>query len=259
MKRFFLSFTLILIICSCTNVKTPEIIDETFAPQEDSLFIQCSELKGVGEFIIGKTTFSQVMRSKLYKDAIGLQMHNNWYNGHWGVAKKSGKIEKSSWIEKNAKAIKQFPNPGTSFKMGDLEFSHFDLAFLNDTLVAIYYITDSYKIHEHYIEKYGNGRGTYYYYRADNEPCKDRDKLVVTENKKEERIWENENVKLEYHLSYHFEMGPNISSARTYYNDSWYLLSSKKRYPVFLEEYNKYSSKYDALQEKNNTDIMNQL
>ena len=54
-------------------------------------------------------------------------------------------------------------------------------------------------------------------------------------------------------------MGPNISSIRTFRNDSWYLLASKKRYPAFIDEYNLYSSKYDAMQEEKNNDIMNQL
>ena len=259
MKRILQFIALSLIIYSCANGNRPVIINETYTPQDDSLFLQCSDLKGVGDFIIGKTTFSQVMHSKYYKNALGLEMHNNFYNGHWGVANKGGKYEKSSWIEKNAKVIKQFPNPGVGFKMGDLEFDNFDLAFLNDTLVAIYFKTDSYKIYNHYLEKYGNGRGTLYSYHIDNEPCKDRSKLVVSEDKKEERTWENTDVKLEYHLSYHFEMGPNVSSVRTYYNESWYLLSSKTHYPVFIEKYEEYCTKYDTMQSESNSDILNQL
>lgn len=259
MKRIIKYFALSLIICSCTNAKQPVIINETYDPQDDSLFLQCSDLKGVGDFIIGRTTFSQVMRSKYYQNAFSLQMHNNFYNGYWGVANKGGKMDKASWLEKKAKSIKQFPNPGISFKMGDLEFDHFDLAFLNDTLVAIYFKTDSEKIHDHYIEKYGNGRGTYYSYHLDNEPCEDRSQLVVTEDKEEERTWENTDVRLEYHLSYHFEMGPDVSSVDSYYNNSWYLLTSKTRYPVFVDEYEKSITKYDEMQAQSNTDILNKL
>lgn len=248
-----------LIVSSCALNNAPVVIDENYSPSTDSLYAQCADLKGVGDFIIGKTTFSQVLRSPYYKHVSKLMMHNNLYNGYWGCANKHEKYEKSSWLEENAKHIKQFPHPELEFKMGELKFDDFDLAFLNDTLVAIYYVSESETIHEHYIDKYGTGVGSYYSYHLDNEPCKDRSKLKVTDTKKEERVWENESVKLQYHLSYHFEMGPDISSSRTFYDDSWYLLTSKKRYPVFLEELEKMGKQYDDLQKEENENVLNQL
>ena len=252
MKRIIFLISTI-IVCSCEN--SPVVIDEKFAPSIDSLYAQCADLKGVGEFIIGKTTFSEAQSSSYYDDFSGQIMSNNLFRGHWG----NTNFEKSSWLEKNAKHIKQLPSPLLGIRIGELKFDDFCLAFLNDTLVAIYYESDSDVIHKHYIDKYGTGVGSFYTYHLDNEPCKDRSKLKVIDKKEEDRVWENETVKLQYHLCDHHEMGPNFSISRTSYKESWYLLTSKKFYPVFLEELEKIGKQYDDLKNKENENALNQL
>ena len=260
MKRVFFYCLLLTALLSCTNAgNQPKIVDETFAPTQEELYQQCAELKGIGDFVIGETTFQQATRSKIYDSFYAFRLNNNFYNGYWGVANEGGKYEVSTWIEKQGALIKHLPCPSLSIKIGELELTAFDLAFYNNKLAAIYFKTDSEDLHKHYIDKYGNGRGSYYSYHLDNEPCEDRDKLESTSTKKEERVWENENVKLEYHMNYHFEMGPNIETLRTFQDDSWYLLSSKSLYPQFLEELKKQKDAYRNKQEEKEKESLNQF
>lgn len=258
MKKNFLYWALLTVIVSCgPQGNKPEIIENTFAPEQSVLYSECAELKGISDFIIGETTFKQAIRSKIYSDSYDLLLHNNFYNGYWGIAKNGGKYEKATWIEKNASSLKQLPCPSTSIKIGQLEFDSFDLAFYNDKLAAIFFKSDDEELHDHYVEKYGDGRGSYYYYHLDNEPCEDRDKLESLTTTKEERIWENEDIKLEYFLDSHFEMSPNIETR--YKNDSWYLLSSKSLYPLFLEELNRLKTEYDKQEKNQEQETLNQF
>lgn len=258
MKKAFLLFVLAIAFFSCApQGNQPTIVDESFTPEQDELYSQCTELKGVGDFIIGETTFKQALHSQLFADYSSLLLHNNFYNGHWGVAKSGGKYEKGTWIEKKTPSIKQLPCPSTHITIGQLDFDDFDLAFYNDVLVAIFFKTDNEELHNHYIEKYGNGRGSLYSYHLDNEPCEDRDKLESITKTKEERVWENEKVILEYYLDYHFEMSPNIDTR--YWSDSWYLLSSKSLYPLFLEELEHSMSSFDKQEQNSEQETLNQF
>lgn len=258
MKKYYLYLALFSLIVSCsTQGNKPEIIEKTFAPEQSTLYSECAELKGISDFIIGETTFKQAIRSKVYSNSYGLLLDNNFYNGYWGMAKTGEKYEKATWIEKNASSLKHLPCPSTSIKIGQLEFDSFDLAFYNDRLAAIFFKSDDEELHDHYIEKYGDGRGSYYYYHLDNEPCEDRDKLKSHTITKEERTWENEDIKLEYFLDSYFEMSPEIETR--YKNDSWYLLSSKSLYPLFLEELNRLKSEYDKLEKNQEQETLSQF
>ena len=136
------------------------------------------------------------------------------------------------------------------------------MAFYNNKLVAIYFKDDKGSLHEHYLKKYGDGRGSYYSYHQDNEPCENRDRLFTTTTIKENRIWENEKVELTYSHDYHFEMGPNISESQrinSYYDNSWYLITSKTLYPKFLEELNKQKAAYDKHRQSEDKESLNQF
>ena len=260
MRKVFYYCLFLTALLSCTNAgNQPKIVDESFAPTQEDLYRQCAELKGIGDFVINKTTFQQAIRSNIYKNTYSILLRNNFYNGHWGVANRGEKYDLSVWIEKNGPKLKHLPCPSISIEIGQMMFDAFDLAFYDNKLAAIFFKTNNESLHEHYIEKYGTGRGSFYSYHLDNEPCKDRDKLQSTTTTKEERIWENEDVTLEYHSDYHFEMGPNIDSIRTYYDDSWYLLSSKTLYPKFLEELKSLQDKYQIQKSEKEKEALNQF
>lgn len=243
---------------SCTGLMNkPEIINETFDPKQEELYEQCAELKGIGDLVIGETTYRQAIRSKIYDDSFRSLLGNNFYNGYWGVAKQGAEHDQARWLVNNCSKIKQVPDMLLKTKIGEIELRDLDLAFYNDRLAAIYFRVESGNLHQHYIEKYGNGKGSFYSYHLDNEPCRNRDKLKSTTTTKEERVWENENVKLEYHFNYHFEMGPNIDHTRNYQDDAWYLLSSKTLYPLFVEELSKQKEDYNKRQSDRNKEALN--
>lgn len=258
MKTTFLLCPIFAIVLSCTApANKPVIVDEKYEPEQEELYARCESLRGIGELVIGETTFNQAIRSNIYPKGYDLMMRNSFYNGYWGVAKNGGKYEKGTWIETNSKIIKQFPCPSLDLKMGQIEMRDFDLAFYDNKLVAIYFTTDDMSLHKHYIEKYGEGRGSYYSYKLDNEPCEDRDKLESTTTIKEERLWENKDVKLEYKRDYHFAMAPNVPTV--YKEDSWYLLTSKSLYPLFLKELEKQQAAFDEHQSKSDENALNQF
>lgn len=261
MKRGFVLILFLVATLSCDNKgNQPKIVEELYSPTQEELYSQCAELKGIGEFVIGETTFQQAIHSKVYANTYGrFFMNNNFYNGYWGVYKENGNHEISDWIENKGRSIKQLPCPSLSISIGQIKLDNFDLAFYDNKLAAIFFKTDNGDLHKHYIDKYGNGKGTYYSYHLDNEPCEDREKLESTETIKEDRTWENEQVRLEYHHDYHFEMGPNMDFVRTYKNDSWYLLSSKSLYPKFLDELKKQIDAFNNQKQDKEKEVLNQF
>ena len=242
MRYTLVTIISIVIFCSCTN-NAPQIVNELYSPDPDSLFIQCKQLSGIGDLIIGKTTFSQAQKNELLKDIDSFNKDNNLYSGYWGEADKGGAYDKACWLEKNAKDIKQISTPIIpKVKIGDIELDCFDLAFLNGTLVAIYFETDSPKIRNHYIEKYGNGRGNYHSFHRNNQS---KNNLNALEDIDENRIWENETVCLEYNHKKHSEIISN--KTYNYYSESWYLITDKCRYNDFTEKLAIWEKEYDTM------------
>lgn len=66
MRYTLVTIISIVIFCSCTN-NAPQIVNESYSPDPDSLFIQCKQLSGIGDLIIGKTTFSQAQKKRIVK------------------------------------------------------------------------------------------------------------------------------------------------------------------------------------------------
>lgn len=257
-KAFVIS-ALLLVSTSCVN--KPIVVNQSFEPEQQELFAQCSELKGIGDFIIGRTTYKQALRSKIYGDSY---VFDDFYNGYWGIAHGVGYVpnghDKSYWIEKHAPSIKQIGTQIGGVKIGQIQLTDFDLAFYNNKLAAIYFKDEKGLLHEHYIKKYGDGRGAYYSYHLDNEPCKNRHNLFSTTTIKENRVWENNEIELTYFYDYHFEMGPKVNDKKminTYVDDSWYLMTSKTLYPKFLEELDKQIAAYDTHKQGEDQECLN--
>lgn len=228
MKHIYL-LAVLLSLCSCMGVNY-EVRErnDVFAPTQDSLFIQCSKLKGLGTLEIDKTTYRQ-----LKKDA-GLSVYtssylldSDFYFGKWGC----GNHEMSRFL-KNSKSLKQVRIP--DYKIGDIELEgDIFLAFLDDVLVAISLEDRFYKIREGIISKYGNGKGHDILYIKSHGVNGDRD-FYLEKLEDEVRIWENENVKFEYVNYWESKIQNNVEAKPTI-KYGHCIISSKKRYETFIK------------------------
>lgn len=255
MKRllYFLLAALTLQACNVEADK-PEVIDQTFDPTDEELYAACADLQGIGQFVIGKTTFKQVLNDKDYKASTNdFDRNSTLYNGHWGNDywrskddNISNSYEKAKWIEKEAKnKVKQLNGNLSGTKVGDLKFEKFDMAFLNDTLVAIWFYPDDEiedDIIEHYKEKYGDGRG---HYKYSHSRVKVGDDITATESTDEARTWANEKVALDYVNDDYFHMEPNSNPISRYKHTM--LIYSKSRYPVFESTLKGLAAQYDEI------------
>ena len=210
---------------------------ERFEPTDEELYAACADLKGIGQYVIGKTTYKSILKDKEFRENISSYSRDgNFYNGHWGYdfwkdkLRGSGiydNMEESHYIEKRMKGkLRQIPC-SYSYKMGELKFDHFDMAFLNDTLVAIWFYPDDKDVDSvvnHFKEKYGNGRGKEY---KNSSTYGD----TYINRVDIEHVWENETVAMKYIKDEYFKMtkgNPSYSNFKT----SMFIYS-KSRYPVF--------------------------
>lgn len=267
MRRTLLYSALTIIVIACGPQPTISETDEKYEPTDEELFAACAELKGVGQYIIGKSTFQSVQKDKEFRQNCSgpFDRDNNLYNGHWGNdfwRRKGGDISETfderKFIEKDVKGkVKQLYG-GLSFKVGELEFDKFDMAFLNDTLVAIWFFPDSdalSDITDHYIEKYGNGRGKLYDYHYS---LKHSDGQFTFKSTHDElHVWENENVALEYKNYDNFYKEPD--SRGSSYFDRHMIIYSKSRYPVFEQILKDSAAKWESLQKSNKESTLNSL
>lgn len=262
-NALFLFIGVALSISSCQGSvsKTADITDEVYAIPHDSLYVICKDLSGLNDFRIGMT-LKQVKATDLYRSQVrySLPTEITFYSGRWKYREYTS-FKKADWITKNCKGeIKQMvPQVIGKFKIGELEFRDMNLAFLHDTLVAIYFYPENKETYilNHYKEKYGNGNGSYYHYRLDNEPCEDRDLLRVDEKETEKHKWENEHVALDYYKTSSFYMAPN-EKIRSY-DEHYYLVYDKKRYPVFEDLWKGWEKKYDEHVKNSNESSLNSL
>lgn len=267
MKRLSYILLAILVFQACkVEADKPEVIDQVFEPTDEELFEACSDLQGIGQFIIGKTTFKQALNDKDYKASTSeFDRRNNLYNGHWGNDywkskddNVSNSYDKAKWIEKEAKnKVKQLNGNFTGTKVGDLKFEKFDMAFLNDTLVAIwFYPADEIEddIIDHYKEKYGDGRGHYKYTHS---RVKIGDDVTATQTTDELRTWANEKVALEYVNDEYFHTEPG-SKPVGYFKHSL-IIYSKNRYPVFESTLKDLAAQYDDIRNQSKKSSLDAL
>ncbi|SKC36816.1 hypothetical protein SAMN06298215_0397 [Bacteroidales bacterium WCE2008] len=271
MRSIFLSLICIIIVsCGSNPSGTHTVTDEKYDPTDEELYAACAELKGVGQFIIGKTTFKQVLNDKDFKKVATTiyDRQSNMYNGHWGIDFWNKKGEnhvlpgdpKVKWMKsKTGSRLKQLPSsPLTGITLGMLKFEPFDMAFLNDTLVAIFFYPDDKiedKVIAHYKEKYGNGRGKLYSF--DLTKSNSNSNLTVIQVIEEKHSWENETVALEYEKNESFHMEPNRSPYGNYKHSM--MIYSKKRYPAYEEQLLKLSSDYDEMVKSSESQAINSL
>ena len=240
MKKFLFLFLVIALI-SCNNVgNAPTIVDEKFDPPLDSLYIQCKDLKGLGELRIGKVTYRQVKKDKgITLPPILFDTFTDFYNGFWGV---SSSRELADYIEDNATKIKQF-HVG-KYKVGELTIDDVDLAFYRDTLVAISFDCSD-NLLEHYKSKYGNGKGSNYRYAYSRGEY--GEKGYVFECKEDEdRMWANERVTMKYE---HYWNQRTTATESDFYGKTTCVISSNDRYDDFLSELDKYKKAYKEQKE----------
>ena len=229
MKRFLSSFALYILLLSACNTNKPETKNEVFDISTDSLYLRCAELKGLGNLHIGETILKNLKNDKgLTTDFQYIK--SDFYLGNWGVRD----FSLNDYIKDNFKSIKQIEIGSVShpYRIGEFEFKDTQLAFLNDTLVAISLGSrDYYTIKKAVIQKYGDGQGYYRWYLLTNGKYGE-DGLSLEKKEEEVRVWENEKVKFDRYyywsskLVNNKEVFPSVSEEHC-------LIFSKQRYSAF--------------------------
>lgn len=241
MKKFLFIF-LVIVLASCNSIgNAPSVVDEKFEPTLDSLYLQCKDLKGMGELHIGKTTYKQVKRDKGVKTpAILFDTYTNFFNGFWGVA---SDMDLANYIEDKATILKQFCIG--KYQIGELQIDDVSLAFYRDTLVGISFrCTD--EILKHYIAKYGNGKGNNYRYTYSRGEYGEKG-YVFECKERENRMWANERVTIEY--KHYWDQRTATGERQKVYGSTSCVISSNNRYDDFLNELDKYKKAYKEQKE----------
>ena len=172
------------VFLSCIN-DTPKVSERntTFSPTNEELYSQCSELKGLGRFIIGETTYSEISKF--------LRLHSSFTNGRWSTYE-----EIASFINHKYRKIKQITIQSDAIPT--LDFKHpISLAFYNDTLVAIDINENYHKIEMLLKQKYGDGKG-YIKWTYKIKGKRGINDYYYEQTKDEYRTWENESISLRY-------------------------------------------------------------
>ncbi len=235
-------FSVCLVACMETAPK-PTIIDEHFTPSEDSLFIACADLKGFGPFAIDKMTYREYLNSKDIK-VDKVVRYSSFYNGYWAQGKDKDsdtRFALSKHLEKKGFRQVEFASLAYPFVVGDVKLENMDAIFWNDVLVAIYtdityakHENNVDKLREHFIEKYGDGRGINYYYHVTDwtEQKAKNNTVSSSQDKREEREWTNGKVSVFYSDTDQFRI---VRGTITSMNHKTYYLVKGARYEAFLE------------------------
>jgi len=270
MKRIALFIFLIMLLVSCgsnTSSKSQRqgssdpSVSEKYEPSDEELYAACADLKGIGPYLIG-SKFTSILNNKEYRsNTSSYNRESDLYYGHWGQDFWAGKgyksyeekREKEKFIVKEARGkIKQL-HCNSDFKIGDIKFTEFDMAFLNDTLVAISFMPEYNEIKsvlQHFIEKYGNGRGSLF-------ESKRRSGETYTNTEKEDHLWANETVEMKYdkYLWYQQQPGksPSLDSRESF------IIYNKLRFHVFETTLKGLADKYEELQQESKSNSLNSL
>ena len=162
-----------------------EKVDSTFVVPKEEMLAKCADLKGLGPFVIGKTTLKEVNNSKIFDSMFN---ETDFSGGKWRAYE-----ENAEKALENHKRIKMFHN-AWHFKIGEVEFDDISMAFVDNVLVAIYFDPHSENtLLSSYISKYGSGEGQKH---IDSYLYKDPSYNDTHHN--EERTWYNDRVTLRY-------------------------------------------------------------
>ena len=255
---------LCLIACfwGCSSLSPAKVETKSFETPLDSLYLQCSDLKGVGMFEIGMS-WESVMNSKTL-DIDSWHKKPNWYSGHWGVHN----FDMEKWLISNHPEIKQFSVDVTSsvfskkYTLGDIEFDKLDLAFLNDKLVAAYfefgYLTKKTEIKNHYLQKYGEGVGSFYSSRWSNGLTGDN--FSCDDTVWEKREWKNEKVTLRYVYDYRMQSYPKKQNREgLYWHDEYYIVFNENDFKVFEDSLTNAKNEFKSKKSDEHTNSLNSL
>lgn len=263
MKRHaVLLIVCISFICGCNSYQPTQVETKTYDTPLDSMYAQCSDLKGIGMFEIGMP-WSAVINSKTLKIS-SWDKNAHWYNGHWGVKD----FEMQKWLISKHPEIKQYNVEVTSdvfskkYALGDIEFNALDLAFYKDKLVAAYFVfgynTNKQEILNNYIKRYGEGIGEYYSSRWSNGLLGDDYACDITV--RDNRQWKNEKVTLQFthderHLSY-----PKKENKRgAYWDDEYYIVFNEDGLKTFEELFKKAKEEYKNKKDDEHSNALNSL
>ena len=203
--------------------------------------MQCKELKGLGDFIIDQTTYKEALKDNNITKPDMLK-HSSFSSGFWEVSVIDAwgadydRYEMATYVEKQATAIKQLEVSDDiyKYKVGEIEIENISLAFYRDTLVAISFDCTS-QILNHYISKYGDGKGKYYDYKEL------RGKNYYKHIHEEERLWTNNILTMEY---------KDVCNMLTTKNEDTYtayttcIIYSNSKYNKFVNELDKAKEAY---------------
>lgn len=239
MKKILLILSTILFVACDGLLYSPVITNTVFNPSTDSLYAQCKELKGLGPLHIGETTLRQVKKDKgitLYD----FQKKPTFVGGYWGAS--SFENELGKYLDKEAKTIKQYKISDyfSKYKIGELEVRDVCLAFYKDTLVAISFDCEQGML-EHYIKKYGNGKGNKYEWDYRKGEYGDKDFSYEYEHI-ENRLWANEHLQMEFKR--HSELRKDPEGKLMSRDSKSCVISSNSRYNDFLTTLEKYKAQY---------------
>ena len=242
------------------------VIDETYSPSIDSLYAACSDITGFGPFAIDKMTYKQYLNSKDIKIDRILRSPS-FYNGHWSQAPlkdSDTRFDLSRHLVNRGFKQVEFASSGSEFIVGDIKMDKIDAVFWNDVLVGIYVDVSydltgnhTYKLLEHYIEKYGNGQGKKYCYDSTDwteQRAKDNTVSAKTD-KTEEHLWSNGKVSIKYYEREYFEMVRGTMTPHTLRNTKYYLITGT-RYQEFLDALDAEVKAYFAAKEQQNSDAL---
>lgn len=239
-----------------------------YVPKDDTIrFVTdsiCMDLTGISNYQIGKTTYRQVLNDKKYKDCTSSYERkssfkfSNWISG-FGVFDRNE--EKVAWIDKNAKEIKSLVT--SSFKIDDLEFIDFDFAFLNDTLVAVYFrpnnlnLSSEYNLKKHFQNKYGTGSWKKYSKQGN---VKYGDTKYTESVDFEEILWKGNNVILKFYDSSRFVYDKDYKYFdMASYSSEYFIVYSIDRYPEFINRLKDASKAYDDQEKAKKEATLNSL
>lgn len=255
MKRLSNKLVVLLVLLSSCEGFKPEIKNEVFDISTDSLYIRCADLRGLGSLHIGETLYKDLKNDKgLTTDFKYIEP--DYFFGYWGTKNH----EMSSYIKQNAASIKQIEIGTLShpYNIGEFKFEDTQLAFLNDTLVAISLGSrDYYTIKNALIQKYGDGQGYYRWYLLTNGRYGEDD-LSLEKKEEEVRVWENERVKFDryYYWSSKIvnreEVFPSVEKQHC-------LIYSKNRYNEFERLLNEAKESYEQDKAKKHEESVNLL
>ena len=229
-ELFFVSCFLFFVASSCGPKMNDAIVkDEETNPTQEALFQKCSELNGIGAFIVGKTTLKAALNNPecyMYDKRVDFRS-----KGKWSITDN----DERDWIEEHYPELARFcisddfilsPH---NYKIGDYNLDNMYAIFYDGILVAVAYDCCSHGLYDLIEDKYGKGKGHYHYFFQDNKPeiypnyrCKQEVDI--------DKVWENESVKMHYL----FSLSQSVGFPDQHVNEEHYcMIWDKDLLPIF--------------------------